>query len=82
MAGPEISLPSVALRSANFRIQGSGQGAVSLAGFLSELPALAALLSSGALSVNALPVPLDQVESVWTTPPDSGQRIVFIPRRE
>ena len=82
MAGPEISLPSVALRSANFRIQGSGQGAVSLAGFLSELPALAELLSSGVLSVNALPVPLDQVESVWTTPPDSGQRIVFIPRRE
>ena len=29
MAGPTIELPSVALRSANFRLQGSGQGAVS-----------------------------------------------------
>ena len=29
VAGPTIELPSVALRSANFRLQGSGQGAVS-----------------------------------------------------
>ena len=28
MAGPTIELPSVALRSANFRLQGNGQGAV------------------------------------------------------
>ncbi|MFH8470999.1 hypothetical protein [Streptomyces sp. NPDC017991] len=29
MAGPTIELPSVALRSANFRLPGNGQGAVS-----------------------------------------------------
>jgi hypothetical protein len=30
VAGPAMELPSVALRSANFRLQGSGQGSVSM----------------------------------------------------
>ena len=40
MAGPTIELPSVALRSANLRIQGNGQGAVSTAAYVAELPSL------------------------------------------
>jgi len=38
MAGPTIQLPSIALRSANLRIQGNGQGAVSPQAYLAELP--------------------------------------------
>ena len=40
VAGPTIELPSVALRSANFRLQGNGQGAVSPRAYLAELPSL------------------------------------------
>ena len=49
MAGPTMELPSVALRSANLRIQGNGQGAVSTGGYLAELPALIDEIDSGAL---------------------------------
>ena len=40
MAGPTIELPSVALRSANFRLQGNGQGAVPARAYLRPGPAL------------------------------------------
>ena len=43
IAGPTIELPSVALRSANLRLQGNGQGAVSTAG----LPRRAAVTGRG-----------------------------------
>jgi hypothetical protein len=37
VAGPAMELPSAALRSANFRLQGSGQGSVSSQAYLAEL---------------------------------------------
>ncbi len=49
VAGPTIELPSVALRSANFRLQGSGQGSVSPRGYLAELPALIGEISAGTI---------------------------------
>ncbi len=53
VAGPTIELPSVALRSANFRLQGSGQGSVSPRGYLAELPSLIDEISAGTIGVQA-----------------------------
>ncbi|SOD74437.1 NADPH:quinone reductase-like Zn-dependent oxidoreductase [Jatrophihabitans sp. GAS493] len=79
VAGPTIELPSVALRSANFRLLGNGQGAVSRKVYLAELPSLVEEISSGALAVTADPVPLARVEEIWRQPDAPGQRTVLIP---
>jgi NADPH:quinone reductase-like Zn-dependent oxidoreductase len=79
VAGPDIALPSAALRAANLRILGSGQGSVATAAIVDELPALAAEITAGRLAVNAAPRPLSEVESAWTAPTAPGERIVFTP---
>jgi hypothetical protein len=79
MAGPTIELPSVALRSANFRLQGNGQGAVSTRTYLEELPSLVDEIESGGLAVTAKPVPLADVETAWTAPEVPGVRTVLVP---
>jgi len=78
VAGPTAAVPSVALRSANFQLLGSGQGAVSTAGYIAELPALIDILAAGKLQVNAMPFPLSEVEQVWDAPSNLGQRVVFV----
>ncbi|MGG1517081.1 zinc-binding dehydrogenase [Paenibacillus oryzisoli] len=78
VAGPIASVPSAALRSANFQLVGSGQGSVTTAGYVAELPALVEAITAGKLSVKALPMPLSRVEEAWNMPVD-GQRIVFVP---
>jgi NADPH:quinone reductase-like Zn-dependent oxidoreductase len=79
VAGPDLALPSAALRAANLRIMGSGQGSVGTAAIVAELPALAAEITAGTLSVNAAARPLSEVEEVWNAPPAAGRRIVFTP---
>ena len=79
VAGPTIELPSVALRSANFRLQGNGQGAVSAQAYLAELPSLIDEIDNGGIAVTARPVPLADVETVWTTPEIPGARTVLVP---
>ncbi|HET9170099.1 MAG TPA: zinc-binding alcohol dehydrogenase family protein [Actinospica sp.] len=79
MAGPTIELPSVALRSANFRLQGNGQGAVSTRAYLAELPSLIDEIDNGGLRVNAQAAPLADVERIWTAPEVPGVRTVLIP---
>jgi hypothetical protein len=79
MAGPTIELPSVALRWANLRIQGHGQGAVSPQVYLAELPSLVDEIDAGHLVVNVRPTPLADVEAAWTTPEVGGRRTVLIP---
>jgi hypothetical protein len=79
VAGPTLELPSVALRSANLRIQGNGQGAVSTEGYLAELPSLIAAIDSGAIHLTAREIPLADVEAAWLTPDVPGQRVVLIP---
>jgi NADPH:quinone reductase-like Zn-dependent oxidoreductase len=79
VAGPTIELPSVALRSANFRLQGSGQGSVSPRGYLAELPALIAEISAGTIAVQANAVPLSDVERAWTAKEAPGERTVLVP---
>src|SRR5580704_11279725 len=79
VAGPTIELPSVALRSANLRVLGNGQGAVSGRAYLAELPSLVAEINSGAIAVSANPVPLAEVEAAWTRTGSPGERTVLVP---
>ncbi len=77
MAGTTITLPSAALRAANLQLLGSGQGSVTTAGIVAELPELADQITAGIFTVDPVQVPLSDVESAWNTPTAPGQRIVF-----
>jgi NADPH:quinone reductase-like Zn-dependent oxidoreductase len=79
IAGPTIELPSVALRSANLRIQGCGQGSVQPRAYLAELPSLIEEIDAGTIAVSARRVPLADVEATWTAPELPGLRTVLIP---
>jgi NADPH:quinone reductase-like Zn-dependent oxidoreductase len=79
MAGPTISLPSMALRSTNIRVMGSGQGSVPLAQIVAELPHIADAIATGKIVVDARRVPLRDVERAWTAPVPAGQRVVLVP---
>lgn len=79
MAGQDITLPSYLLRAANLTVMGSGQGSLTTAGIVAELPSLAREIASGALAVDPLPMPLSEVERAWSTATAPGQRIVLRP---
>jgi NADPH:quinone reductase-like Zn-dependent oxidoreductase len=79
VAGQDLTLTSALLRATALTIMGSGQGSVTTRGIVAELPSLAQQISSGALVVNPLPLPLEQVERAWSTPLPAGRRIVLIP---
>lgn len=79
IGGPEIALPSAALRACNLKLMGSGQGSVSTAGIVAELPALAAEVAAGNIEVDAEPRPLAEVEAAWNAPLATGKRLVFVP---
>ncbi|HEY2061363.1 MAG TPA: zinc-binding alcohol dehydrogenase family protein [Amycolatopsis sp.] len=79
MAGRDITLPSALLRAGNLTVLGSGQGSVTAAGIVAELPSLAAEITAGTFAVDAVPMPLEQVEQAWSTPTAPGQRIVLTP---
>jgi NADPH:quinone reductase-like Zn-dependent oxidoreductase len=79
MAGPTIELPSAVLRSANLRIQGNGQGAVSAAAYLAELPSLVDEIDAGTIAVTPNRMPLAKVAAIWTRPDPAGERTVLVP---
>ena len=79
IAGPTIELPSAALRSANLRLQGNGQGAVSTRAYLAELPSLVDEIDAGTIVVHPNPVPLAEVESAWSRREAPGTRTVLVP---
>jgi NADPH:quinone reductase-like Zn-dependent oxidoreductase len=79
IAGPTIDLASVALRSANFRIQGNGQGAVSAATYIAELPSLVDEINAGDIKIETDVQPLADVETIWTRTETPGVRTVFVP---
>ncbi len=79
VAGPTLELPSVALRSANLRLQGNGQGAVSTKVYLAELPSLVDEIDAGTIAVKANPKPLAEVEAIWLRPDVPGERTVLVP---
>jgi NADPH:quinone reductase-like Zn-dependent oxidoreductase len=78
MAGTTITLPSAALRAANLQLLGSGQGSITTAGIVAELPELAAQITAGTLVVDPLPTALSDVESAWNAPTAPGRRVVFV----
>ena len=80
VAGPTVALPSEVLRAANFNVLGSGQGSISIAAIVAELPSLIKELAAGSFTVNARAVPLSEVETVWNAPTARGQCIVFTPK--
>ena len=79
VAGATAGIPSAALRAANLQILGSGQGSVSTADILAELPRLATRISDGTLTVDAVGIPLSNVETAWTATPSLGRRVVLLP---
>jgi NADPH:quinone reductase-like Zn-dependent oxidoreductase len=79
VAGGSIELPSAALRSANIRLQGSGQGSVPPAEYLAQLPSLIDEINAGTIAVTATTVPLAEVTRAWTGAQPSGQRTVLVP---
>ncbi len=79
VAGPTMELPSVALRSTNLRIQGNGQGAVSTAVYLAELPSLVDEIDAGTIAVTANSAPLADVERIWRENDKPGERKVLVP---
>ncbi len=79
VAGPDLALPSAALRAANLRVMGSGQGSVPTAAIVAELPALAAELTAGTFTVDAVPIPLSDLQTTWTAPAAAGARVVPAP---
>jgi NADPH:quinone reductase-like Zn-dependent oxidoreductase len=78
VAGATADIPAAALRARPLRIVGSGQGSVSTRDILSELPAIAEAVGSGALRIDARAVPLTDVATVWQDA-DSDARIVLTP---
>ena len=78
VAGPTAAIPSAALRALPLQIVGSGQGSVSTAGILAELPALVAEIASGTLRIDFRAVPLRDVASAWQDT-GSAERIVLTP---
>ncbi len=79
ITGPTLELPSVALRSANLRLQGAGQGSVAPSAYLAELPSLVAAIDAGKIAVSPRPVPLADVERVWLETDAPGERTVLVP---
>lgn len=80
VAGPDIRLPSAALRQANLFFSGSGQGSVSAAGILHELPELVAEIGRGTFTVDAVARPLAEVTDAWSaSPARATDRVVFVP---
>ena len=79
VAGPAMELPSAALRSANFRLEGSGQGSVSPQAYLAELPSLVAKITARTIAVKATTMPLAGVEQIWPRAEVPGERTVLVP---
>ena len=79
MSGLRITLPSAWLRAVRVQLVGSGQGSVSARDIVGELPALAAEISAATFAIDAVAVPLSQVQAAWNAPVAPGQRVVFVP---
>jgi NADPH:quinone reductase-like Zn-dependent oxidoreductase len=79
MSGLQITLPSAWLRAARLQLVGSGQGSVSTKDTIGELPALAAEISTGTYTIDAVSAPLSHVQTTWNAPVAPGRRIVFVP---
>ena len=78
MAGPDIRLPSAALRATGLEIRGSGMGSVDPAVVAAAAPDLLARVASGALGAEVVEVPLAEAAEMWTADL-GGRRLVIVP---
>lgn len=47
--------------------------------FVNELPEIAGAIADGAFDIRAEPIPLAEVEEIWTGTADTSHRIVLVP---
>jgi len=73
-----VRCPSVALRSTNLRVMGSGQGSVAAKAIVAELPRLADEIVAGRIPVDVMRVPLAEVERAWNAPAPADRRVVLV----
>jgi NADPH:quinone reductase-like Zn-dependent oxidoreductase len=79
VAGPTAEIPSAALRASRLQIVGSGQGSVRNGDILAELPSLVREITNKTFAIDAVAVPLADVQTAWADPAGS-QRVVFTPQ--
>ena len=77
-AGPTITLPAAPLRGSGLELTGTGIGTTPPEVFVTALPELLARAARGELRVDAEPVPLAEVGTVWTRE-QGGRRLVLVP---
>jgi NADPH:quinone reductase-like Zn-dependent oxidoreductase len=76
VSGPDITLPSAALRSSAIELMGSGLGSVPLDRFVCCIGKLLQATMPGGFKIAAKPVSLSEVEQAWPKD-DSTRRTVF-----
>jgi NADPH:quinone reductase-like Zn-dependent oxidoreductase len=76
VSGPDIALPSVALRSSAIVLMGSGIGSIPLERFVHAIGELLLASPRAGFKIATTPVPLSDVEQAWPRD-DSSRRTVF-----
>ena len=79
VAGPNITLPSAALRSSAIELMGSGIGSIPFDRFVHAIDELLRATVPGGFAIATHPVPLSDVEQAWSRD-DSAGRTVFTMR--
>lgn len=76
VSGPNITLPSAALRSSAITLMGSGIGSIPMASILKSIDELMQATVPGGFEIATRTIPLSEIEQVWDA--DSGMpRTVF-----
>jgi hypothetical protein len=76
LSGADNTLPSAALRSSGLELLGSGHGSLSTQGMLNAIQAVASVIVTRKLLVEAKAVPLSWVEATWNEDAE-GSRVVY-----
>ena len=77
-AGKTVRLPGGTLRSIDLHLTGSGFGSNSMAEILGTVPGLFQMAAEGKLRVEAVPVPLVEVEAAWARVQAGNRTVVTI----
>ncbi len=75
IGGNTIDFPASVLRSSGLELMGSGLGSVSNIGLLRAIGSVLQAVVSGGFSIDAVAVPLAEVETAWLR--ESAARVVF-----
>lgn len=76
-SGPNINLPSAALRSSALQLMGSGIGSIPIEALLAATSNVLQAAATGTLKLETEAVPLSDVEKVWSNN-SSRRRTVFV----